>query len=306
MSSPVNPLTPPAPEISVNTPAAEIKTAIQNQPRNPDGTFAASTPIPEPIQSPPPPPPAPVEPTPDNPVIVSDLGNGQFEARYLTGEKFTGTAAEVLANTGKAHVSTKLWAKDQVAQAQIQQPPAPQPPPSPFSDPQEEAVAKYTAGLVAKLLGYGDADQMARALGHIQDSSIDYSSQLTALQFQAKAPDFNPTPDNNQKLFKVITDSGISDAEFGQKTREQQVMLMQQAHAYCVQTGQYQPKPQVQTQQPRAPQPPPPLPGSSSQPLVTGGVIPAELQANPGDSLEVIRQKWEKAAALGLVAPRGH
>lgn len=301
-----NPTVPtPAPEITVNTPAAEIaaaNTASQQteqpggQPRNPDGTFA-------PVAAAPPVPAAPIAPTPDNPVVTTDLGNGQVQVQYLTGETFKGTLAEVTDKIGRSHVTTKQWAQSEVAKAK--QPPAaePPPPPSRFSDPQEEAVANYTAGLVAKMLGYPDAESMSRALGHIQDSSVDYSSQLTALQFQAKAPDFNPTPENNEKLFGVIVESGISDEEFGAKTREQQVQLMRQAHAYCLATGQYQGKTAAAPIRTAAPPPPPPTQGS--QPLSTGGQIPAELMAQPGDSLEVIKQKWEKAAALGLVAPRG-
>lgn len=305
-NAPAVPVT-PAP-VTVNTPAADIAaanaasqaTTTPGQPRNADGTFASPATPATPAA-----PAAPAEPTPDNPVVTRDLGNGQVEVRYLSGEKFTGTALEVAAKIGQAHVTTKQWAQSEVAKAK--QPPAvtPEPPPSLFSDPQEEAVARYTAGLVAKLLGYPDADTMSRALGHIQDSTVDYSSQLTALQFQAKAPDFNPTPENNDKLFGVIMQSGISDEEFGQKTREQQVMLMQQAHTYCIATGQYQAKPAANAPTtPRVPNPPPPAP-TGARPPETGGAIPPELVAQPGDSLEVIKQKWEKAAALGLVAPRG-
>lgn len=308
-----NPITPAAPvpalepaPVTINTPATEIAAANAasqatptpgDRPRNADGTFA-------PVAAAPAAPPAPVQPTPENPVVTTDLGNGQVEVKYLTGETFKGTVAEVAAKIGQSHVTTKQWAQSEVAKAKVPPPPPVPEPPSPFSDPEEAAVAKYTANLVAKTLGYPDADTMVRALGHIQDSTVDYSSQLTALQFQAKAPDFNPSPENNDKLFGAITESGITDEYFGSLAREQQVKLMQQAHAYCLATGAYQPKPAATTTTPRIPQPPPPAPSGSNPPPVTGGVIPPELQAQPGDSLEVIKEKWAKASALGLVEPR--
>lgn len=305
------PTTPAAPAIpapvTANTPLAEIAAAnaasqatpTPGQPRNPDGTFAAVAGAVPPVTPTP-----PAAPTPENPVVTTDLGNGQVQVQYLTGETFKGTVAEVAAKIGQSHVTTKQWAQSEIAKAKLPPEAAPPPPPSRFSDPQEEAVARYTADLIAKMLNYPDADTMSRALGHIQDSTTDYSSQLTALQFQAKAPDFNPTPENNEKMFNVILQSGITDEEFGSKTRDQQVMLMQQAHAYCVATGQYQPKPAAVVTA-RIPSPPPPAPVTGARPLETGGAIPPELQAQPSDSLEVIKQKWEKAAALGLVAPRG-
>jgi hypothetical protein len=297
-STPITPNmpAPAAPAIDVNTPLDQL----QQQPRNPDGTFAAVAP------AEPPPAPTPADPTPDNPVIVSDLGNGRFQARYLTGEKFEGTAQEVLAKTGQAHVNTKQWAQAKVAEAQqqLEAPAAPPAAPSLFANPEEEQVANYTANLVARKLGYPDADTMVRALGHIQDSTIDYSSQLTAVQFQAQAPDFNPTAENNAKLFGVIQQSGVSDEYFGKLTRDQQVSMMRQAHAFCIQSGAYQPKPGPSSI-PRMAVPPPPPPVSGSQPALVSGQIPADLMAQPGDSLEVIKQKWEKAAALGLVPGPG-
>src|SRR6476646_1850654 len=142
----------PAP-ITINTPAAEIaaanaasqQTDTPGQPRNPDGTFA-------PVAAAPPPPPP--EPTPENPVVTRDLGAGQVEVKYLSGETFKGTVAEVAAKIGAAHVNTKLWAQGEVAKAQQPPPPAAPEPVSPFANPQEQELAEYTADLVAKLLGY--------------------------------------------------------------------------------------------------------------------------------------------------------
>ena len=307
--NPVIPNTPaPAPEpvpVTINTPAAEIAAAsaasqatpTPGQPRNPDETFAPTAAAPHPA-------PLPATPTPENPVVTTDLGGGQVEVKYLTGETFKGTVAEVAAKIGQSHVTTKQWAQSEVAKAKQPPEPAPPPPPSRFEDAQEEAVAKYTANLVAKTLGYPDAETMVRALGHIQDSTVDYSSQLTALQFQAKAPDFNPTPENNEKMFNVILQSGISDEEFGQKTREQQVMLMQQAHAYCLATNQYTAKPATAPRS-NVPNPPPPAPTTGVRPATIGGELPPELVAKVTDSAEVIKQKWDRAVELGYVAPRG-
>lgn len=287
--------TPTTPPITVNTPAVEIAAAnaatqateTPGQPRNADGTFAppvAAAPVV----------PVAIEPSPENPVVTTDLGNGQYEVKYLTGESFKGTAAEILPKIGQAHVSTKLWAKNQV-----QAPPPPAPvvePPSRFANPEEQAVAEYTANLIAKTLGYPDAPTMQRALGHIQENTADYASNIITLQFQASQPDFNATPDNSQKLLQVIAQSGISDEEFGQKSRDQQVMLMRQAHTYCIMNKIYDPKPSGAPQARVAPPPPPPPSGRTP---TSAEALPENLRATLNDTPEQIKAKWEQAKAAG-------
>lgn len=288
-----NPVTPPNPAAPSPQPtAAELAAA------NAASQLTATPGQPTPAATPEPPS-APQQPTPDNPVITSDLGGGRFKVQYLTGETFEGTAAEVLANQGRAHVSTKLWAKQQAAQPPT--PTAPVAPPSLFTDPSEEAAAEYAANLIAKKLGYPDAQSMQNALGHISETSADFSAQSISLEFQAAAPDFNQTPENSNKLLGLIAET-VGDDAFGAMNREQQVKMMRQAHAFLLQTGQYQPKPSAH--QPRnVPAPPPPAP-TGSRPPDTGGVLPPELVVQPGDSLEVIKQKWDKAAAMGLTEAR--
>ncbi len=288
------PNTPPNPApITVNTPAAEIAAAnvasqtteTPGQPRNPDGTFAA-----------PPAPPAVVSPTAENPVVTRDLGEGKFQVEYLTGEKFEGTAAEVLAKVGQAHVNTKMWAKNQV-----QTPPPPpqvvEPPKSPFANDEEAQVAEYTANLIAKKLGYPDAATMQRALGHIQENTTDYASQAVTLQFQAAQPDFNPTKENSDKLIEVITQSGMG-AAFDAAERPQQVQMLRQAHAYCIMNKIYDPKPAGAA--PNRVQAPPPPPPSGRAPVVTGA-LPENLVATMADTPEQIKAKWAEAQRLGYV-----
>lgn len=286
----------PAP-VTVNTPAADIAAAnaasqttpTPGQPRNTDGTFAAPPPVA------PAAPPAQVAPTPENPVVTQDLGGGKIKVQYLTGETFEGTPTEVAVKMGQAHVSTKLWAKEQVAAAQTpQSPPTPAAPPSPFANPEEQQVAEYTANLQAKLLGYQDWRDMQRALGNIQENTIDYASQTTALQFQATQPDFNPTKDNSDKLLGVISQSGL-DPVFETATREQQVMMLRQAHAYCLQQNIYQAKPTGTT--PTVPTPPPPAPTGRSPQDAAG--LPENLRATVNDTPEQIKAKWAEAVRLG-------
>lgn len=280
----------PNPEVNVNTPAAEIAKANQEsqgsptpgQPRNADGTFAA----------PPPAAPAPLpEPTPENPVVTQDLGQGKFKVKYVTGETFEGTAAEVLAKTGQAHVNTKLWAQNKAKE--VEQPPAaPVQPTSRFKSPEEKQVADY----VANLLGFDNIEALEHRFGYVEQNTTDYASQSTALKFQAAQPDYNPTPDNSAKLMQVINDSGVGEA-FDAATPEQQVRMLQQAHAYCLMTKVYDAKPQT-TAAPAVPVPPPPAPGGRAQ--VPQGQLPDNLIATMSDTPEQIKAKWEEARRLGL------
>lgn len=288
------PQTPPVPAVTVNTPAADIAAAnaasqvtpTPGQPRDDQGRFATPTPPAVPA--------SPVAPTPENPVVTQDLGGGKIKVQYLTGETFEGTPTEVAVKMGQAHVSTKLWAKEQVAAAQTPPAPTPVAPPSPFANPEEQQVAEYTANLQAKLLGYQDWRDMQRALGNIQENTIDYASQTTALQFQATQPDFNPTKDNSDKLLSVISQSGL-DPVFETATREQQVMMLRQAHAYCLQQKIYDAKPTGTV--PAVPTPPPPAPTGRSPQDAEG--LPENLRATVNDTPEQIKAKWAEAVRLG-------
>jgi len=286
------PPVPAAPQIDINTPAAQIAqvnqesqgTPTPGQPRNPDGTFAP--PAAPPVA-------APAGPTPENPVIVTDLGEGKFKAQYLTGETFEGSAADVLAKTGQAHVNTKLWAKQQVQQTQqppqVQAPPAPQ---SRFKTPEEKATADY----VAQLLGFPDVEALENKFNYVEANTTDYAAQTVALQFQAVQQDFNPTTENSDKLMKVINDSGIGPA-FDAAPRDQQVQMLRQAHAYCLMAKIYDPKPV--TAAPNIPAPPPPAPGGRAQ--VPMGQLPDNLKASLNDNPDQIKAKWAEAQRLGYV-----
>lgn len=285
--------TPTTPPITVNTPAVEIAAAnaatqtteTPGQPRNADGTFAPPV-VAAPVA------PVVVEPSPENPVVTTDLGNGQYEVKYLTGESFKGTAAEILPKIGQAHVSTKLWAKNQV---QAPPPPPVVEPPSRFANPEEQAVAEYTANLIAKTLGYPDAPTMQRALGHIQENTTDYASQAVTLQFQAAEPTFNATKDNSDKLIDVINQSGMGQA-FDSAERPQQVQMLRQAHAYCIMNKIYDPKPSGAPQARVAPPPPPPPSGRTP---TSAEALPENLRATLNDTPEQIKAKWEQAKAAG-------
>ena len=292
MATPV--VTPPAP-VDINTPAAQIAqvntesqaTPTPGQPRNPDGTFAAPP-------APPAAPPTPAAPTPENPVVMNDLGNGVFEVKYVTGETFKGTAAELLPKMGQAHVNTKLWAKQQVQQ---QTPPPPAAPQSPFTDPAEAATANYVLDLIAKKMGLPNGEALASQFGYIDQNATDYASQTVALQFQASQPDFNPTQENSDKLLQVINDSGIGPA-FDAAPRDQQVMMLKQAHAYCLMNNVYAAKPKTPAA-PSVPAPPPPAPGGRT--AMPEGQLPDNLKATLSDTPEQIKAKWAEAQRLGYV-----
>lgn len=286
---------PPAaaqPQTAAEIAAANAASQSTATPGQPPATPPPATPLPA----------APAEPTAENPVVTADLGNGRFSVKYFTGETFEGTQAEILGKIGQAHVNTKQWAQNEITKAK-QPPPQVTPPPSRFASPAEEDAAKYIALQVARTLGYNTAEEMQAALGHISGTAVEYESQAVSMQFQAAAPDFNPTPQNSNELLKVITET-IGDEAFERMGRAQQIRQMQMAHAYCLQTGKYQAKPADSATAQPGRVIVPPAPGGGRGPD-TGGQLPAELMVQPGDSAQTIREKWDKAAAAGYVPARG-
>jgi len=235
-------------------------------------------------------------PTPENPVVVTDLGGGRFKTELLTGEVFEGTAQEILAKQGQAQVSTKLWAKDQVTKAaQPATPATPEAPQSVFANAEEQAAAEYAAGLVAKSLGYPDAQTMRRALGMIQETSSTFAAQNIELQFLTAQPDFNNTKENNEKLLGNIVNAGLGEA-FDRASPKQQVNMLQMAHSFLVQNDKSYTTKQAGNN-PKPPMPIPPVP-VGSRPPTTGG-IPENLKAVPGDSPQEVMRKWQEAKKLG-------
>jgi len=284
----------PAPPIDINSPAVDIaaanaqsqQTPTPGQPRNPDGTFA----------TPAPPPPTPAPPQPYS--VVEEGGKVKIKFADLPEVYEGANQQEALAKVAEALYNTKKYAQTLKAQP-VQQPPAPPQQPvvtqSPFADPAEAATANYVLDLVAKSMNLPNGDALKEQMGFVTANTTDYASQTTALQFQAMQPDFNPTPENSDKLLQVLNDSGVGQV-FDSAPREQQVRMLQQAHAYCLMAKIYDPKPAT-TQAPNVPTPPPPAPGGRT--AMPEGQLPDNLRATLNDTPEQIKAKWDEARRLG-------
>lgn len=272
-TTPTVPVTPVAPV----TPAEQVNVNMTRE------QIAAATPAP--VTPAAPAAPVVVAPTPENPVVTTDLGNGQFEVKYLTGETFKGSAAEILQKQGQAHVNTKNWAKQQV------QSPAPVvPPPSKFASPEEEATAKYVADLQAKALGFNNAAEYQQALSRVQQNTEQFAGQNLSIQFAAAAPEFNATPENSDKLLQTVEDLGLTN-NFMNGDTGQQLKILRAAHAYALQTKVYEPKPAI-TVAPVVPVPPPPIPQSGPTDLST---VPEDLKVDVNMTKEEIQRRIDLA-----------
>lgn len=271
-TTPVTPATPApitAEQVNVNMPKEQIAAA------QPTPTPAPAAPIP-----------VVAEPTPENPVVTKDLGGGQFEVKYLTGETFKGTAAEILPKIGQAHVSTKLWAKQQKEQPPVQEPPKP----SLFATPEEEATAKYVTELQAKALGFPNAEAYQQALGRVQQNTEQFAGQNLSIQFSAAAPEFNATPENSEKLLNTIDTLGLTSI-FAEGTTDQQLNVLRAAHAFALQNKIYEPKP-ASTAPPTPPIPPPPIPTTGPTDL---SAVPDDLKVDVNMSKEEIQRRIDLA-----------
>lgn len=234
-------------------------------------------------------------PTPENPVVTTELPGGKFKVQYLTGEVFEGTPTEILQKQGQAHVNTKNWAKQQV-----QNPPAPPtpptPPPSKFATPEEEATAKYVLELQAKGLGYDSVDQYKADLSRIQHNTEQFAGQNLSIQFAAAAPEFNATQENSDKLLKTVDDLGLTQ-QFVSGDTPQQLKILRAAHAFALQTKVYEPRPATAAPTP-TPIPPPPIPSTGPVDLTT---IPEDLKVDVNMSKEEIQRRIDLARSRNYI-----
>lgn len=280
-TAPTVPATPVVPATPTPVPADQVNVNMTRE------QIAAATPsAPAPAA-----PAAPVvtAPTPENPVVTTDLGNGQFEVKYLTGETFKGTATEILQKQGQAHVNTKNWAKQQV-QNQPAPPTPPTPPPSKFATPEEEATAKYVLELQAKGLGYDSVDQYKADLSRIQHNTEQFAGQNLSIQFAAAAPEFNATQENSDKLLQTVEDLGLTPS-FVSGDTQQQLKILRAAHAYALKEKIYDPRPATAAPTP-TPIPPPPIPSSGPVDLTT---IPDDLKVDVNMTKDEIQRRIELA-----------
>lgn len=275
-TTPVTPV--PAEQVTVNMPKEQIAAAV---PTPTQATAPPALPVTQ-------------EPTPDNPVVTKELGNGQFEVKYLTGETFKGTASEILAKQGQAHVSTKLWAKSEIEKAK--QPPVTTPAPqSPFATPQEEDTARYVTELQAKFLGFKSAEEYQEALGRVQQNTEMFAGQNLSVQFAAVHPEFNGTPENSEKLLNTVESLGLTPLMVNGDPN-QQLNALRAAHAFALQNKIYEPKPTAQTTTPAIP--PPPIPSTGPTDLST---VPDDLKVDVNMSKEEIQRRIDLARSRNYI-----
>jgi septum formation inhibitor MinC len=276
---PATPTPVPAEQVNVNMPKEQIAAAV-----------------PTPTPATPAIPVAPAEPTPENPVVTKDLGGGQFEVKYLTGETFKGTAAEILPKMGGAHVSTKLWAKTEIEKAK--QPPAPPEPPTPqlFANEEESKIAKYVTELQAKELGFQSVDDYKAALGRIQQNTEQFAGQNLSVMFSAAAPEFNATKENSEKLLNTVETLGLLPLMTSGDTT-QQLNALRAAHAFALQTKVYEAKPAAQAA-PTPPIPPPPIPSTGPVDLTT---IPEDVRVDVNMSKDEIQRRIDLARSRQII-----
>lgn len=293
-TAPVTPVTPAAPAAPVVAPVTAENVTV-NMTRE---QIAAAQPAPAVASpaveaNPAAIPAAVVAPTPDNPVVTVDLGGGQYEVKYLTGETFKGTATEVLAKVGQSHVSTKQWAQSEVAKAKV--PPATPvlPEPSKFSTPEEEATAAYVMELFAKKAGYNSSEQMLQEQARIRNNAEQFAGQNLSVQFAAVAPEFNGTAENSDKLLNTVKTLGL-DSLLSSNDPGQQLNALRAAHAFALQNKIYDPRPAapVVAAPVVATPPPPPIPSSGPVDL---SAVPEDLKVDINMPKEEIQRRIDMA-----------
>ena len=234
---------------------------------------------------------SPVAPTAEalaEPVSITKSEDGQYNVQLETGEKFTGSADEVIATISKAKLETGKWGRElkaemeaikeqmgPISQALTPKEPAPTP-----EQLQEQQLLDYWAEQNAKTLGFANAQEMRDMLGVIRQTTEQTRDNNLAAAFFAQCPEFPMNKDASEQLTAALTEMHIPP---GRETVEQ----LKMAHAYCVQFGKYKPLTQqeIEAQNPyrnvtpavRAAAPPM-VP--TSQPEMSGG------QKNPWDQSE--------------------
>lgn len=289
-ATPVTPAAPAAPAAPVTAEQVNVNMTREQ--------IAAAQPAPVAPAAPTPAIPAAIiEPTPDNPVVTKDLGGGQFEVKYLTGESFKGTAAEVLSKVGQSHVTTKQWAQAEVAKTKQPAAPVPTPEPSRFSSEEEKATAKYVTELQAKELGFASVDEYKQALGRIQQNTEQFAGQNLSVQFAASAPEFNGTPENSEKLLNTIDTLGFTQ-QFATGDTKQQLNILRAAHAFALQTKIYDPRPAIAAPVATPIAPPPPIPSSGPVDLNT---VPEDLRVDVNMTKEEIQRRIDLARGRNYI-----
>jgi len=193
-------------------------------------------------------------------VHVTQNADGTLHVEYATGERFDGDALTVTQQIGKAHVNTKIWARQQRERAQ-QQPqngngnvdpliPASQVQydqqyDSPILEAGQTAIPDESfaqLNQMATLLGYSDANEMVSDQLTLRAKTDQIAQELaaerenrenheTAAVFLAQNPDF---PNNEQSINALDQIIARNNLDWSPEN-------MAMAHTYAVKNGLYQP-----------------------------------------------------------------
>lgn len=241
------------------------------------------------IQASAPPPAAPPEAQPVIPVAAPPAApewgkmtkntDGTYVIETKYGEKFTGSADDVLAKLAEAKVKTREHYEAEAAK--LAPPAPPQPPQQAAEDPAEKAAREYILNSIAKEVGLSSADELKQRLTLMNTTTEDIRSQSLAASFLAAEPTFPNTPEAAAKLGEVMDKMGLQST----------VEHMQLAHSFAIAHGMYQPAVQ-QTQAPLQQRIAPPTLSTSAPGAPT-------TQLNPWDkntTLEQLRAAAEAAS----------
>jgi len=264
------------------------------QPRNPDGTFA-----PQAVQ-PPAPAPVPVAPPVSKPYDILTEGDKVKVKFSDLPEVYEGTQQEILSKVTEALYNTKKWAQTRQPQ-QVHQPVQPVPQPqSPFATPEEKAAADQLLDLTARGLGLKNGDELKERMGFITQTTEETATRDLSINFMAQNPDYNPTQENSEKLAGIISKMVPSDEAWGRMPQQQQLSIMQAAHALAIQSKVYTANAPQTAQNLTGPPPPPPIPVQNS-PRETYAGVPPELIPTINDTQAVILNKIAKLKEMGLM-----
>lgn len=173
--------------------------------------------------------------------VMEQLADGKWHVKLATGEDFTGNDREIMGQMGKAHVSTKRWAQEEVTKAK--QPPVVTTPTTPSAEDQSQAQLRgWMLDQVAEGLGVGTGAELQNNLQFMRQMAESTADERVSMEFHGTCWDFPASPENTEKLFQTGINFGIIPANAkGEITVRPTAKQLAAAHYVAVQQGVYKP-----------------------------------------------------------------
>lgn len=173
--------------------------------------------------------------------VMEQLADGKWHVKLATGEDFTGNDREIMGQMGKAHVSTKRWAQEEVTKAK--QPPVVTTPTTPSAEDQSQAqLDGWMLDRIAKGLGMDTGAQLQDNLQFMRQMTESTADERVSMEFHGTCWDFPASPENTEKLFQTGINFGIIPANAkGEITVRPTAKQLAAAHYVAVQQGVYKP-----------------------------------------------------------------